>query len=840
MSHSSTQLSTKGQSFAPPAYDTPHVFRQIEEIVDRVNGVVSRVWPLRDYVAINPYAGITDRPFSDARAFMQVFSDCELLMPADYYSAQYSKGRFTADDIRSALTELAENGAMPKLSTEPIIEHLQRHRGDESVPARLVNTNRPIRTLAEHADQITGSQWTETIVEEISRFCSAHYDQLQSTWKSPWKKLSLYQAWRNAAQHDRNPEILGLVRFRQLVESLPHTPVAAIVDLLSRLRIPTSLWESVLLCQVFSMPGWCAWTKYCDYNEPAADGEHLVGLLAIRLAYEVALADTTGLSIKWDAIIDDQSATFRPTPRGHGHDTAIRLVLLRASELAFRNRMLRQLSTQPTKSTQRKAAQMVFCIDVRSERIRRHLESLSPSLETFGFAGFFAMPVEYVPLGEQQGEANVPALIRPSFKLFEGACEGEGEHDQAIAGERRRARLWNTLWKQFAKSAVGCFSFVETTGLLYAEKLFAGSVPHDRSETLGSKVTGASTVTCGPTLRGLEQQGLSQQDLIELAAGMLTNLGLTDDFARLVVLCGHGSETTNNPLAAGLDCGACGGHSGEPNARFAALLLNDPGIRAGLAERDIVIPEDTRFLAGLHNTTTDRVRFFDVATVPASHQSDLQQLTDYCEVASVKTRRERLPSLGERDATNVFRRAADWSEVRPEWGLSGNAAFIVGPRSMTQSVDLDGRSFLHSYEPDSDPEGAVLENIMTAPMVVAHWINMQYYASTVDNRHFGSGDKTIHNVVGGFGVLSGNGGDLMTGLPLQSLHNGREFQHLPVRLEVVIAAPIERIMAILEKHPAIKELVDNDWLHLTAVDGGQIQHYANQQWSLDDAEKVAS
>ena len=62
---------------------------------------------------------------------------------------------------------------------------------------------------------------------------------------------------------------------------------------------------------------------------------------------------------------------------------------------------------------------------------------------------------------------------------------------------------------------------------------------------------------------------------------------------------------------------------------------------------------------------------------------------------------------------------------------------------------------------------------MTAPMIVAHWINMQYFASTVDNDHFGSGNKTIHNVVGRFGILSGNGGDLMTGLPWQSLHAER-------------------------------------------------------------------
>ena len=73
---------------------------------------------------------------------------------------------------------------------------------------------------------------------------------------------------------------------------------------------------------------------------------------------------------------------------------------------------------------------------------------------------------------------------------------------------------------------------------------------------------------------------------------------------------------------------------------------------------------------------------------------------------------------------------------------------------------LDGQSFLAQLRSHARLDGSVLETIMTAPMVVAHWINMQYYASTVDNDHFGSGNKTVHNVVGRFGILSGNGGDL--------------------------------------------------------------------------------
>ena len=109
--------------------------------------------------------------------------------------------------------------------------------------------------------------------------------------------------------------------------------------------------------------------------------------------------------------------------------------------------------------------------------------------------------------------------------------------------------------------------------------------------------------------------------------------------------------------------------------------------------------------------------------------------------------------------------------------------------------------------------------IMTGPLVVTHWINLQYYASTVDNRRYGCGNKVLHNVVGGhIGVFEGNGGDLRIGLSLQSLHNGERWMHAPLRLSVFIEAPRRAIERVLEKHPKLRELVENEWLHLFQID----------------------
>ena len=83
----------------------------------------------------------------------------------------------------------------------------------------------------------------------------------------------------------------------------------------------------------------------------------------------------------------------------------------------------------------------------------------------------------------------------------------------------------------------------------------------------------------------------------------------------------------------------------------------------------------------------------------------------------------------------------------------------------------------------------------------------------------GSGNKVLHNVTGRRGVLEGQGGDLRTGLPMQSLHDGEDWRHEPMRLSVYIEAPEAAMEAILMKHPGVRQLVENGWLHLFSLDG---------------------
>jgi uncharacterized protein YbcC (UPF0753/DUF2309 family) len=330
---------------------------------------------------------------------------------------------------------------------------------------------------------------------------------------------------------------------------------------------------------------------------------------------------------------------------------------------------------------------------------------------------------------------------------------------------------------------------------------------------------------------------------INTAETVLRAMSLTEGFSNIVLLAGHGASVVNNPYRSALHCGACGGYSGEVNARLLASLLNDLEVRKGLSERGIDIPGGTLFLGALHDTTTDKVTLYTEDQMkndhaPVVHDDRVRQVMQWLDKAGAIARAERalrLPRATGEQA--VLSRWRDWAEIRPEWALAGCQAFIAAPRHRTAGKNLGGRVFLHDYDWTQDNNFSVLELIMTAPVVVASWISLQYYGSTVAPEIFGSGNKLLHNVVGGFGVLEGNGGVLRAGLPWQSVHDGDSYSHDPLRLTVCIEAPCDAMSEILERHANVRQLFDNKWLQLFSIDeqGHMRWRYAgNLQWTEVD------
>lgn len=809
----------------------------VRTTIDRTTRAVAPVWPLETFVAVNPFQGLAHHSVDEAAYVVARTAGARMTMPREYYLDAIKRGRISATHIDEALAEARARGN-GEIATDAksLLEGLR----DGDQPA--LPTIAP--TVAGVLSELTGTDWERIMTERIGAWAATYFDEGQASWRSPWKQLPPYEAFRAEASLDGTPEVLGARGFREAICKLPGDASSATTSAIARLGIPEVALESYLQRLLASIGGWAAYARRRVWDREL-HGEvdtTLEELLAVRLAWEVALLEAFAARGAENAWSRARAALCEARDRADTSRTALRvdLVLQAAYEKGWQETLIESIDARtnamPSRRDKRPSVQAVFCIDVRSELFRGALEKVDSTCETIGFAGFFGFPVEYVPIGQTHGGAQCPVLLAAKGVVVESVIAATNDESARVGALRVLDRRTRNAWKSFKSSAIACFGFVGPVGLAYLPKLLTDSlgitraVPHPKHDGVEGHISLGPDLS--PHNHADRRVGLTAEERLAMAEGLLRGMSLTSGFARLVMITGHGSTTVNNPHAASLDCGACGGHTGEANARIAAMVLNESEVRRALAAKGIDIPSDTVFLAALHDTTTDLVTIFDRHAVPASHADDLARLDTRLAAAGVAARRIRAPSLGEDPAdesvdARIFSRGRDWAQVRPEWGLAGCAAFIVAPRHRTAGIDLGGRAFLHSYDWREDERAGfpVLDLVMTAPMVVGSWINLQYYASTVDNRVYGCGNKVLHNVVGTIGVLEGNGGDLRVGLPWQSVHDGERFVHEPMRLNVVIEAPISALNAIIAKHPEVRALLDNGWLHLFALgDSGAVTH----------------
>lgn len=757
---------------------------------DRAARAIPPLWPLASSVAVNPFLGQTGEQLASAAARLRRVAGVALTMPRAWYAERIRSGEIDDADLAAALD--AAPAAHRPLSLAALKAALQ----SEVPPPNA------LPTVAELTREATGVDWPGIVNDRISHWAAGYFDQGQALWGLPSRNA--YAAWRIVATHDLTPEIAGLAGFAQTVADAPETTEAALVDSVARLGLAETALESYFHQLLISLGGWAQVARYRLWQAELA-GEtdtSLIDLLAIRLAWETALLHSNEPSIRsqWDGVVAAHAEPVAATP-----DDIVDAILQEAAERATQRRLNDLLTAMPSAPAVegRPKLQVAFCIDVRSEVFRRALESLDPGIRTLGFAGFFGLGIGHRRFASDVVEARLPVLLTPGIFTVSGEPTPAVEQDDLAARITARAKR---AWGRFKLAAISSFAFVEATGPVYVGKLLRDGLGLARQPAPND-----------PSPRPVVALDLDTR--VAIAASVLKAMSLTDGFGRLVLLAGHGANVVNNPHASALHCGACGGYSGEVNARLLAALLNDREVRAGLAAGGITVPEDTLFLGALHDTTTDAVKVYDTDHTTEAHAPDLDQARRWLSSAGALARGERALRLPRASgAADIAHRARDWAELRPEWALAGCQAFIAAPRARSAGCDLAGRAFLHDYDWRRDKGFAVLELILTAPVVVASWISLQYYGSSVAPEVFGAGNKLLHNVTGGIGVVEGNGGLLRAGLPWQSVHDGERLVHEPLRLSVLIEAPREAINDILERHPQVRALFDNRWLHLFALD----------------------
>ncbi|MCI2246173.1 DUF2309 domain-containing protein [Xanthomonas sp. PPL568] len=757
----------------------------------RAARAIPPLWPLASSVAVNPFLGQAGEPLPIAAARLRRAAGIAATMPRPWYAERLQSGDIAEEDLQAAWHHA------PAALRPPSLSALKR----------AVEATRPapraIPTVADLARDASAIDWPGIVDERIGHWAAAYFDQGQALWVAG-QSSGAYSAWRQVAMHDLTPEIAGLTRFAQQVADAPATAEDAIVEGVARLGLPPDALDGYFHRLLTTLGGWSQVARYRLWQAELSGGTDpcVNDLLAIRISWDAALLGKFGAAIapQWRSAIANYAMPVAATT-----DDIVDSILQEAAERAAQRRLDATLAAPASApaAPARMALQMAFCIDVRSEVFRRALESLDAGIQTLGFAGFFGLGIGHRRFASDVVEARLPVLLTPGLHT----CAGETTSSLAKADLAARITVRaKRAWGRFKLAAISSFAFVEATGPIYVAKLLRDGLGLTRHPAPND-----------PAPRPADALDLDTR--LTMATRILTAMSLTTDFARLVVIAGHGANVVNNPHASALHCGACGGYSGEVNARLLAALLNDPQVRAGLVERGIAIPADTLFVAALHDTTTDAVTLYSADHPSPGHAADLEQAARWLHAAGALARGERALRLPRAQRSqDIAHRARDWAELRPEWALAGCQAFIAAPRSRTAGRDLAGRAFLHDYDWRRDEGFGVLELILTAPVVVASWISLQYYGSTVAPEVFGAGNKLLHNVTGGIGVVEGNGGLLRGGLPWQSVHNGERLIHEPLRLSVLIEAPTDAITDILERHPQVRALFDNRWLHLFALD----------------------
>ncbi len=482
------------------------------------------------------------------------------------------------------------------------------------------------------------------------------------------------------------------------------------------------------------------------------------------------------------------------------------------------------------KREMRPEAQLIFCMDVREEGFRRHLEEHNPALETLGAAGYFGIAMDYRGLDDDKGTPLCPIVVTPSLKVHEQArVQGSAVLLRHNKGRRANQSISTLVYQSLRRNLLLAYPLINTIApvalIALLGKVLAPKPWHRLSGGIGQWISPAVETNVSSSTDSASTEHIKANftdcEQADCVAAFLRDVGLRSGFAEVVVLMGHSSISQNNPHLAAYDCGACGGHHGGPNARVFAAMANRPEIRKLLASRGIDLPADTWFIGAEHNTCNEEITWYDLCDLSEGclvAVKKLQKQLRHAQQMSAHERCRRLDSAPLKPTpaealAHIQERAVDFSQARPELGHATNAAAVIGRRALTQGVFLDRRVFLISYDPAQDTEGTVLEGILPAIGSVGAGVNLEYYFSTVNNDYYGCGTKTLHNITGLFGVMDGINNDLRTGLPRQMIEI-----HEAMRLQIVVEAKNTVLEGIYARQPGLRELIAGGWVHLSTKD----------------------
>lgn len=640
----------------------------------------------------------------------------------------------------------------------------------------------------------------------------SYFDQGLTHWVAFGEKESLWQWYCQYIESSWSYKSKALPQLKKNIEYLKRSrPEEVISTILQRRYQNDSDWAIYLQTLIFHFKGWSGIIQNLEKNPSLfplrVHKVSLVDWVAILVSAEDALIQRRPLGAKslWNlALIEKRRVSIRR-----------RLLRIQKKEASFLQQVVPQvmahmiqqrqlLDQQGAKQDRNDDIKVLFCIDDREESLRRALETVNKDYETFGTVGFFGVDFRLKRAGQIIFQPQCPPVINPRKDAEEIVESDDAGFFQRI---RRLLPYLNESRFTFVEPILA-LAFWPIYALALSLRSFSPNSYHrlrkwihvDRFREQNSKIH-------------FHNGGYSLQEKIDLVADILSSAGFRKIDSRFIILLAHGATTTNNPFQKAYGCGACSGQSGFPNAKVFAEFANNPEVRAELSLRGIVISDRTCFLPAHHDTCSDEVLYAEVSGLDLDGEKILNQFKNDMQKALLLHQQERWQQFKLRGPVKPIARSLDWSQPRPEFGHTGVALSVFGPRWLTKGLDLKRRSFLVSYDPTLDLDGRDLTyNILNALPVCAN-INMDYFTSAAFPYAFGAGSKLPLNIAAGIGLMPGSKGDLRIGLATQMID-----QHEPLRLLALVYCEARHLEMVIQNSVRLQNIIKNNWIHLIRID----------------------
>jgi len=353
-----------------PLLNTPAV-HSLQDVMREACTRFAPSWPLDRAIAVNPWWEMRSQTFPQVAAKLSILGSINCLMPADYYKQHWGSS-ILSEHLGYAKSELVIDATEDQLLAAL----------DTSATAR------PWLNFVDYLDampeQRSKMAWHAEVQQQISQFCGAFFQYPERMGGETSQRQSLFHSWREVMGLDKGIGIvMGARQITQLVQLLPQSVPEAYVAFQEEVlegQVDPSACADYATSLLLDVNGWTSWLAYQVWQDNLVgnDNDLIEQLLAIRLSWELLLWRHLQISsaADYDLIKRQFLAQFGRLESRYEkamHNQQLLWVWHRALEYSYQVSLTQKLLEASPSQTGAPTLQAAFCIDVRSEPMRRAL-----------------------------------------------------------------------------------------------------------------------------------------------------------------------------------------------------------------------------------------------------------------------------------------------------------------------------------------------------------------------------------------------------------------------------------------------------------------------------------